>query len=457
MDWKSWYVTMRGAPVSAWTAAQWTTHLESPSGYEREEAIQALMRLRVHATLPTLLRRINDWVPQVREAARVAVRAFLVEEAIPAWSQAMPVMIDLLRGRRADHGPLLEEIAAFLTDPARLPVLAAAQPHMHPLVRRWLDLGEWRVASEAQRAAMLSARLGGADIVTARWALERVEELVSTTARPALWLTGCGHMAGPVRAHALRRLCEAAPEAGTAMALQLALDPRAGVREVALAQLRKAQLTDPIRQRAQLQLETPASAPHHGVPALLFLAQIDPADATARCARLMAMRGNERPRAALRAVALQHLIAGSDGDTQQHWLRQAIGDASSRAQRVAVNAVSLGASPPTPRELWPLVFEHQDVGALRRGLRVLEYWGVWTQLHELLGLARLPLPEGGEEELVAALSRWEVSTRRGVTAPGDPQASQLRDLWRTGAVNLPAAIRARLRYALTVSGLLAAD
>ncbi|MDH0864475.1 HEAT repeat domain-containing protein [Mitsuaria sp. GD03876] len=454
MEWNQWFAGGRPAEPGA---AAWLPRLTSRSGYERQEAVAMLGRLRAHEALPGLLTRVNDWVPEVRSAARSAVGAFLDDDALPAWREALPALVDVLRGGRDDHAPLLAAIAAFLLAPARVERLKESGPDLPPLVRRWLDANLWHAAGDAQRTALLAERLRGGDVVAARWALDRVDELASATTRSALWLLGCDSPSGTVRAHALRRLCDTAPDIGLANASRLALDPRTAVRDVALARLRAAGRTEPVRLLAEAQLVSPVGTPHHGVPALLVLAVLDPAGTTARCERLMTLAGGARPHATLRGLALQHLLGASAGETQQRWLRRALSDASARVQRVAVDAVAHGVPPPSPTELWPLVLEHREVQAFRRGLRLLQYWDLWKQLGELLELARLPLPDGGAAALAVALDLWEVTTRRGVTAPAEPLASQLRGQWRSSAPALPPALRQRLAFALTVSGLLRQD
>jgi hypothetical protein len=253
----------------------------------------------------------------------------------------------------------------------------------------------------------------------------------------------------------LRRLCATTPDVGGATAQRLALDPRGGVRDVALAFLRPHGLTDPVKVVAASHLQTPGNAPHGGAPAFLFLAAVDPASTTDRAERLLALSGDVQPLAPLRAVALQHLIGASVDARQQHWLRRAMGDVSPRVQRVAAEAVSRGVPGLPPDELWPLVMAQGSVFALRRGLGMSRSWGIWTQLGELLDLARRPLPVGGVEALIDAFERWEVSTRRGVSAPAEPQAGRLREQWRTASPTLPPGLRASMAFALTACDLLA--
>jgi hypothetical protein len=450
MEWKQRF----SGQVPEQDAAAWLPRLTAPDGHERQAAIETLARMRPPEALPGLIARVNDWVPQVRSAARSAIEQFFVDDAFPAWLDALPALVDVLRGQRADHSSLLDGIAAFMLAPQRINGIAGVREHLPPLVRRWLDTSEWRIASESRRSALLAERLLGGDVVAARWALARVEDLSGATARSALWLKAVDSPSGTVRAHALRRLCDTTPDAGIACAQRLALDPRGSVRDVALARLRRPEQTEEIRQLAEAQLRATHRAPHGGAPALLFLAAVDSACATVHSERLLALTGSARPPARLRALALQQLIASCTGEAQQRWLKQAVGDASAQVQRVAVEAVARGVLPPSPAELWPLVLEHRQARSLKTGLSLLRLWGTWTQLEELLKLVRLPLPDGGAKYVARALVQWELGTRRGVSAPAEPLASQLRGEWRASAPLLMPGLRRQLQFALEVAGLL---
>src|SRR5687767_10375201 len=86
----------------------------SYSGYLREEAVRALAAAGHGAALPVLLERVNDWVPQVRAAAREGIAAFLRDEHIASWGPALGQVAALGRATRDDHAPLLHQITTFL-------------------------------------------------------------------------------------------------------------------------------------------------------------------------------------------------------------------------------------------------------------------------------------------------------------------------------------------------------
>ncbi|WP_431265042.1 hypothetical protein ACQ859_06260 [Roseateles chitinivorans] len=454
MNWKDWFERLREEPASTWDAHAWMAHLDSTSGFEREVAVRNLGRLRAPEALPGLLVRLNDWVPAVRAAAREAVSLYLTDDLLSAWPTALPAMIHLLRGKRDDHWPMLSAIGGFLGQPARAGALVGAQAPADPAVRRWLVGIEWLATGEAARAAMLTARMGSADIVDAMWALRQVDLLGSAAARPALWLNACTNPHGIVRAQALRRLCAEAPEIGAAAAVRMALDATTGVRDVAIAQLRKSGGVDEVRAVAEALLQAPSQAPRGGAPALLFLAAVDPAGRSARAAALMARIDADKPVARVRALALQHLIATTSGDAQDEWILTALRDGSTVVQRVAVNAIANGAGAPGPRTLWPVMLGHGTRSAFHRGLRILQHWGLWVQLESLLTLFQTRSPIERGDELVSALQQWLRATRSGVTPPPEPQATTLRTLWDACETTMPHWLRHRMAFELTGIGLL---
>lgn len=457
MNWKQWYETLRQTPADTWDASAWMAHLDAPSGFEREEAIRALARLRAPEALPGLLKRLNDWVPQVRVAAQDAIHVYLDDALLAAWPAALPEMVHLLRGRRSDPWPMLSAIGNFFAQSDRVRALVAdpsAIAALDPLVARWVSALEWNAADNATRQTMLSPRVDGADIVEARWAVGHVDSLDGPATRTALWLKALDSPHGLIRSHALRRLCESAPDVGAAMAIRFALDASPGVRAVALAQLRKSGGIEVVSDLALTHLHDPSRAPRGAGPAFQFMASIDHAGTTARAEQLMTHTGLQGPRAALRAIALQHLIGFSKGAEQEVWLLRALQDPSTAVQRVAVAAVESGSDAPAPEVLWSVMLGHGTSSAFQRGLRIQQHWGIWTQLDALLKLLRSVPTCVTPDTVVEALERWMDTTRRGIAPPAEPEASVLRAAWSACENAMPSILRRRMDFELGCIGLL---
>ncbi|NHZ83073.1 hypothetical protein F2P44_27910 [Massilia sp. CCM 8695] len=77
--------------------------LASYCGYEREAAVRACGALADPRVLPLLASRLNDWVPQVREAARAALMTLLAQLPPSASLAILPRVQHLLNAGRTDH------------------------------------------------------------------------------------------------------------------------------------------------------------------------------------------------------------------------------------------------------------------------------------------------------------------------------------------------------------------
>jgi HEAT repeat protein len=74
---------------------------KDPSGYKRENAVRRLGMLGDPAALDSLLRRANDWVPQVRLAALHAIRQLMIPANANAFVSSLPEIFHLEQCGRA--------------------------------------------------------------------------------------------------------------------------------------------------------------------------------------------------------------------------------------------------------------------------------------------------------------------------------------------------------------------
>ena len=88
------------------------------NGYVREAAVRGLAESRDGRAVPHLLLRLNDWVNQVRAAAREAIEVFLQPAFAADVVAALPVVSTLIRRTRADHEELIHRVFTFLRSPA---------------------------------------------------------------------------------------------------------------------------------------------------------------------------------------------------------------------------------------------------------------------------------------------------------------------------------------------------
>lgn len=110
-----------------WPTAIWCLLSMHRSGYIREPAVRTLCSGRLNGqSLPFLLLRLNDWVPQVRDAAFEGAHAFLNEKHLHEWTRSLG-LIQILRTRtRVDHYKLFGDLLLWYLRPETEPVLRAA-------------------------------------------------------------------------------------------------------------------------------------------------------------------------------------------------------------------------------------------------------------------------------------------------------------------------------------------
>ncbi|WP_419736321.1 HEAT repeat domain-containing protein [Pseudomonas sp. COR18] len=95
----------------------------SGNGFVREAAVRELSAHVSVEALEALFERLNDWVPQVRRQAALALESYLVSDNAVLLLQALKALLTLAGGRRADHGDTLARVrSALLLAPVRQPM-----------------------------------------------------------------------------------------------------------------------------------------------------------------------------------------------------------------------------------------------------------------------------------------------------------------------------------------------
>ena len=87
------------------------------NGYEREKAVKKLGNIGSSSSIPVLLRRVNDWVPQVRLAARESLLALCTTQNAEAFVNHLPNVFHLRNCGRSDHSVLIDNVIEYLLKP----------------------------------------------------------------------------------------------------------------------------------------------------------------------------------------------------------------------------------------------------------------------------------------------------------------------------------------------------
>lgn len=95
----------------------WVALSRSGNGFVREVAVRALSACASVDALAALLERLNDWVPQVRQQAIVAVERYLVPECVDLLLQVLVPLMSLANKQRMDHGAILARVRDVMKTP----------------------------------------------------------------------------------------------------------------------------------------------------------------------------------------------------------------------------------------------------------------------------------------------------------------------------------------------------
>lgn len=228
-------------------------------GHVREQAMQALAQLDPHEAIPELLVRTNDWVPQVRYAAKKALRSLMTDENAAAFIDYLPEIAHLGRQQRDDHAILIEEVHAYLLRPHNTQHLIRAVSTAQPRVARIAS----RLCMEhalLPEQALLSACLASADMLT-RMSIMPLLYQGSIQDRLPLLAMAVANSCMQLRRAAFVVYCREQHAASTAIAQSLLFDRSAALRELAMGVLAKRGISVP--DLLQPVLEQPSATPEH--------------------------------------------------------------------------------------------------------------------------------------------------------------------------------------------------
>jgi HEAT repeat protein len=434
-DWSSRWQQLRPDEVSALprTEASRTSVLGlvsfHRSGYVRERAVRLLAAAPAGAGLPYLLIRLNDWVANVRSAARQAVEKCLGAGSPGLLLGNLALVVRLADCRRTDHADLVGALLRRLTVPEYLPdllgvVRSGQQSVARACFRLLADL------PGPHLPALVQAGLQARDAVVRLWAIRhlptteggaRLGEALSARESD-------GSLA--VRREALRVRLQALPETAEPALERALLDRSPSVREFARFHLARVRPADfPAFYRNVL------SARAHVPQAIAGLGETGTrADAPSLVPFLTAPDRRTR-QAAVRAVGT---LAG---DEYAGLLAERLTDEGPKVVREARQALQGQADALGPERLWAIF-----TGGRRRHVRVaalalIDHTGTWGKLPYLIRAAADP------DEAIALQARGCVERRynRVFTRPTEEQRVRIAAALEECASSLPPPFLAGLR------------
>jgi hypothetical protein len=201
------------------------------NGHIREKAVAELASQHTGRELPFLLIRLNDWVPQVHEAAAEAVRA-RIKPAYAVYLLANIALVLRLRICGRVDKKFVDDICGLLKSSNCKEVLWAGMKSKDKTVRRM----SFQLAAEAEpssRAAIIRAVMADPDAMARSWAIRQFLPEVTPDELPGVIEPMLKDRFMPVRRDALWFAATKRPDIAKMAVRDALLDSHISMRETA--------------------------------------------------------------------------------------------------------------------------------------------------------------------------------------------------------------------------------
>ena len=208
-----------------------------PSGYVREAAVKRLAVQDDGSEVPYLLLRLNDWVPEVREAARLAVLGLLRNGPVAVFTRNFSLVDRAIRMQRAGDSSVTDLLTAVLaTDAGHAAVLSAIESGTRQAARAVVRFVIDRVPSGIP--VVVRAGVKAKDPLIRMWATAHVVQAIPRQEALPMLQRLTTDASPAVRRQSLTALAQSFPDEAQASFQRAVLDGSASVRELARFSLR---------------------------------------------------------------------------------------------------------------------------------------------------------------------------------------------------------------------------
>lgn len=201
------------------------------SGYVRGAAVLELASLETGKELPYLLIRLNDWVPEVRQAATQAVAARMKPEYAGHFLHSISLVFQLRNGGRVDK-QFIDGICSLLKRPENWEILQQGMSAKDQAIRRI----SFQLAFETEpgvSTSILRMAMADPDAVTRCQAVWHGLSQVNMEDLPEVLRPMLSDRYMPIRREALCCLAQKRPELAKEPLRAALLDKHAAMREAA--------------------------------------------------------------------------------------------------------------------------------------------------------------------------------------------------------------------------------
>jgi len=384
------------------------------NGYIREAAIKKLSLTRSGFEVPFLILRLNDWVPQVRDAAYREIRSRLTPEYCRHFIANLRLMRRLADAGRVNHTPTIQAIYELLqSDECRSVLFESLKSEDRQIRRACFKLA--MDAPHSNLPQILTLAFADNDTIIR----QRAAQKISSTLEPAileLFLDRLKHdRFMPVRREALRIAVKTnSPDAVEQLRKGL-LDPHASIREECRYHLRKIESID-VAAFYREHLE----AGRELYSAISGLGETGRSDDDRLIVPYASHQTNKIRRSAIKALATLNAKAHLD------LFMNALEDEVPNISRQALKALSRNTSMLRAAGVWELFVSSSRAHVKRNALLLIDRFSKWESISYLMR-ALCERDEDIVERSRRAVRDWPGSFNRDFSTPSSEQVARFRD------------------------------
>ena len=385
------------------------------NGYVREAAINRLALSASGAELPFLILRLNDWVPNVRDAAYKAILSRVRPEYCRSFIQNFALLWRVEQGGRVDHTKIIQAINELLKSDQCRAVLFESLSSPDRLIRRaCFRLALDSTNSDLQQVVTLA--LDDDDTVIHRWGAQKISSVSDEAGFQHLLERMKRDRFTPVRREALRIAVKLnSPHVVEELHAAL-LDPHRSMREEAIYHLKNIQPLDVARFYRQHLAHAEGSTLY---AVLSGLGDTGEAEDDSSIVSYTSHPSSKIRRAAIKALAALRPEAHLD------IFMSALEDEGPNISRQALKALSRKTSSLNAARVWEVFSSAAHAHVKRNALSLLGKFAKWESI-AYLTRAVCDTDEDIVELSRMAIRRWLIRFNRSFTSPTSDQIARLR-------------------------------
>jgi len=382
---------------------------EHRDGFKRENAVRRLGMLGNPVAIPKLIVRANDWVPQVRSAARTSLFNLMKSGNAEAFIHSLPEIYHLQDCGRDDHSTLISDVTSYLLLPENVKYIKDAITSEDRYLAR-IATSLCIENSILEKQDLVSKCLFHHDVIVRNIASNLLREFSGEVLNNLLEIA-IKDTFMPIRREAFQIYLKAFPEKGLEIARMFLFDNHISIREIAIKKLTKNQID--IEGILLTVLISDGQSALKIRCAILGLAEIG-----SKSSILTIKNLTENVLPSIRRASIQALVK-LIGEDARSYLQSGLKDKSPNVAKESSRLIQKLGLRLSVGELIEIVDKACINHTLTVCISIAKRINKWDRLMFLLGMSRIlkPLNEGKLELIEKELTNWNREFNRSSSQP----------------------------------------